>query len=152
MKEAIDSGDESQLELGLVIESLESAEGWGTWDILGGGLLSTAAKHSHIDDAKDYAHNTKFALLRFQNELSDVSLTMNIDINIDSFETFADYFFYGLISDWVVQSGICESLDGVQCISTDVDSIIISLNENFNSIHNEMLSTDQNIKLLVEQA
>mgnify|MGYP001559106142 CR=1 FL=1 len=39
---------------------------------------------------------------------------MNIDINIGSFETFADYFFDGLISDWVVQSGIHELLEGVQ--------------------------------------
>ena len=111
LKEAIASGEAVQIELVRVENSLESAEGWGTWDILGGGLLATAAKHSHIDEAKEYAHNTKIALIRFQNELSDVNLIMNIDINIGSFETFADYFLDGLISDWVVQSGICKSLD-----------------------------------------
>ena len=40
-----------------VLSSLESAEGWGTWDLLGGGLISDLAKHSHIDDAKVEAEN-----------------------------------------------------------------------------------------------
>lgn len=60
-------------------------------------MLATAAKHSHIDDTKEYAYNAKIPLIRFQNELSDVDLTMDIDINIGSFETFANYFFDGLI-------------------------------------------------------
>ena len=132
--EAIGSGEAAQTELGSVINSLESAQDWGTWDILGGGLLATAAKHSHIDEAKEYAHQTKIALIRFQNELSDVNLIMNIDINIGSFETFADYFFDGLISDWIVQSGINESLDSVHLVANDVDNVIGSLKEKLKSI------------------
>ncbi|MFT5872480.1 MAG: hypothetical protein ACI8WT_001411 [Clostridium sp.] len=77
---------------------------------------------------------------------------MNIDINISSFETFADYFFDGLISDWVVQSKICESLDSVQSVANNVDNVIGSLKNNFNSIQNDFSSTKENIKLLVEQA
>lgn len=152
LKEAITAGEAVQIELGRVINSLESAQGWGTWDILGGGLLATAAKHSHIDQAKEYAHIAKGALILFQNELSDVRLTMNIDINIGSFETFADYFFDGLISDWVVQSGIHESLDGVQSVATNVDGVIDSLKERFNSAQNDFLLTEENLKLLIEQA
>ncbi|MBU3156359.1 hypothetical protein [Clostridium estertheticum] len=152
LKEAIEAGDAVQIELGRVIDSLESAKGWGTWDILGGGLLATAAKHSHIDQAKEYAHSVKGALVRFQNELSDVRLTMNIDINIGSFETFADYFFDGLISDWVVQSGIHESLDGVQSVRANVENVMDSLKEKFNSTQNDLLITEKNLKSLVEQA
>ena len=152
LKEAIESGETVQIELGRVINSLESAEDWGTWDIVGGGLLATAAKHSHIDEAKEYAHHTKIALIRFQNELSDVDLTMNIDINIGSFETFADYFFDGLISDWIVQSRINESLDSVQCVSNNVNNVIGSLKEKFSSVQKKLLSTEENIKSIVEQA
>jgi|GEM_PF-3558734 len=59
---------------------------------------------------------------------------MNIDINIGSFETFADYFFDGLISDWIVQSGINESLDSVHLVANDVDNVIGSLKEKLKSI------------------
>ncbi|MBU3159489.1 hypothetical protein KPL37_06935 [Clostridium frigoris] len=152
LKEAIVAGDAVQIKLGRVIDSLESAQDWGTWDILGGELLATAAKHSHIDQAKEYAHSVKGALIRFQNELSDVRLTMNIDINIRSFETFADYFFDGLISDWVVQSGIHESLDGVQSVSTNVESVMDSLKEKFNNTQNNLILTQEKLKLLVEEA
>ncbi|HLO13546.1 MAG TPA: hypothetical protein VK206_01865, partial [Anaerolineales bacterium] len=50
--EAITAGKDVLAGLERVISSLEDAEGWGTWDLLGGGLISTAMKHSGIDDAR----------------------------------------------------------------------------------------------------
>ena len=41
------------------LKNLNSAEGWGTWDLLGGGLISDLAKHSHIDDAKNDVANAQ---------------------------------------------------------------------------------------------
>jgi chromosome segregation ATPase len=152
LQEAIEAGETAGNELESVINSLKSAEGWGTWDILGGGLIATAAKHSRIDEAKKYAHNTKIALIRFQNELSDVDLTMNIDINIGSFATFADYFFDGLISDWVVQSKISDSLDSVCSVVYNVESIIKSLQEKLSTVENDLILIKENMKLLIEQA
>lgn len=149
--EAIEAGEDAQNQLTRVISSLDSAEGWGTWDMLGGGFIATAAKHSHIDEAKQYAHSTKNALRRFQNELSDVALTMNVDINIGSFETFADYFFDGLISDWIVQSRINESLANVQSVNSNVNSILHTLRQKYNSVQNELASTKEEMKFLIEQ-
>lgn len=151
LKEAIEAGETAQSELSLVINALESAEGWGTWDMLGGGFFATAAKHSHIDEAKEYAHRTKIALIGLQHELSDVSLSMNIDINIGSFETFADYFFDGLITDWIVQSGIQESLDSARSVANEVGGVIESLRGKFSNVQNNLLVSEEKIKLLVEQ-
>lgn len=150
LEEAIASGEAAQIELEHVLDSLDRAEDWGTWDMIGGGLLATAAKHDHIDDAKEYAHYAKIALIRFQSELSDVDLTTDIDINIGSFETFADYFFDGLISDWIVQSRIRESLDCVQHAAYNVDSIISSLKNRLISVENSLLSIKESIKMLLE--
>jgi len=36
--------------------------------VIGGGLISTAIKHSHIDKAKDLAHRTQHALRLFIKE------------------------------------------------------------------------------------
>lgn len=150
--EAIAAGNAARNELQYVVDSLESAEGWGTWDILGGGIIATAAKHSDIDKAKNYAQNTKIALMKFQNELSDVDLTMNIDINIGSFETFVDYFFDGLISDWIVQSKISDSLKGVCNVVYNVEDIIKSLEEKLITVETELLSIKDNMKSLIEEA
>lgn len=93
-----------------VIASLESAEGWGTWDMLGGGLLSTMAKHSEIDDARAAVEEVQSRMNRFNRELADVQRSMEVRIDIGPLDTFADFFFDGLIMDWVVQSKIQDSL------------------------------------------
>ncbi len=151
LQEAIAAGNAARNELQFVVDSLESADGWGTWDILGGGLLATAAKHSEIDKAKEYAQNTKVALMKFQNELADVDLAMDIDINIGSFETFADYFFDGLISDWIVQSKISDSLKSVCNVIYNVEDIIKSLKAKLNTVENELSSIKENVKSLIEE-
>ncbi len=151
LQEAIAAGDAARNELQFVVDSLKSADGWGTWDILGGGLLATAAKHSEIDKAKEYAQNTKIALMKFQNELADVDLAMDIDINIGSFETFADYFFDGLISDWIVQSKISDSLKSVCNVVYNVEDIIKSLRSKLTTVENELSSIKENMKSLIEE-
>lgn len=151
LQEAIAAGDAARNELQFVVDSLESADGWGTWDLLGGGIIATAAKHSEIDKAKNYAQNTKVALMKFQNELEDVDLAMDIEINIGSFETFADYFFDGLISDWIVQSKISDSLKGVHNVVYNVEGIIKSLKEKLTTVENELFSIKENMKSLIEE-
>ncbi len=56
VREALSAGQALLSTLDGVIQSLNSAEGWGTWDMLGGGLLADLAKHSRIDDARDQVH------------------------------------------------------------------------------------------------
>ena len=50
--EALHAGRQAEQALSGVLDSLDSAESWGTWDMLGGGLFTTMAKHGHIDDAR----------------------------------------------------------------------------------------------------
>jgi hypothetical protein len=94
-----------------VIESLGSAEGWGTWDMLGGGLISTAIKHSRIDDARMGVNDVQTKMSQFKRELADVRKNAELQIEIGELETFADFFFDNLIVDWVVQSKIVDSLE-----------------------------------------
>ncbi|MBN1668193.1 MAG: hypothetical protein JW862_13965 [Anaerolineales bacterium] len=110
LAEAVAAGKQVAAGLEQAIRSLESAEGWGTWDLLGGGLLSTAVKHSRIDDARRAIQQVQAKMNRFQRELADVRTQADLQIDISSFDSFADYFFDGLIMDWIVQSKISASL------------------------------------------
>lgn len=85
---------------------LEKAENWGKWDLLGGGMLSTHQKHTHVDDAKTYIQNANHLMLNFREELNDLKRGLNIQIDISGTLKMADYWFDGLITDWVVQSRI----------------------------------------------
>ncbi|MCR8634331.1 hypothetical protein [Paenibacillus radicis (ex Xue et al. 2023)] len=91
--------------------SLEKAENWGKWDMLGGGTISTHVKHNHVDDAKQYIHNANRLLLNFRNELADLKRSVDIHIEISGLLKMADYWFDGLITDWVVQGRIQHAQD-----------------------------------------
>lgn len=152
VKEAIRAGDNAMAALEQVIDSLESASGWGTWDLLGGGFIATAAKHSNIDKAKQYAHHAQRMLSVFNRELSDVNLSTDIHIEIGSFATFADYFFDGLISDWIVQSRIHDSIDDVKKSYYKVDRILKQLRLGLTDINKELEATKEEMRLFIEGA
>lgn len=85
---------------------LQSAKNWGLFDMLGGGALTTFFKHSKMDDARYEMERAKKALQGFRKELADVDQRLHLSLEIGDFLTFADYFFDGLIADWLVQSKI----------------------------------------------
>lgn len=121
--EAITAGKNASEALKKAVNSLSKASGWGTFDMLGGGLIATAVKHSHIDDAKLQIQNVQFHLKRFRKELNDVWIPgeNNLQPDLNGFDTFIDYFFDNLITDWIVQSKINSSYD--KCIKTQNDIV-----------------------------
>lgn len=127
INEAFSAGKKVLDSLDSVLSSLESAEGWGTWDLLGGGLISDLAKHSHIDVAKVEAENIQRLLRQFKTELTDISISSEIVIETEGFAKFADFFFDGLIADWFMQSKINESQASVERVKSQVLSIVAKL-------------------------
>ena len=71
-------------------------------------------KHSKLDDAQDKLQDAKFQLQIFQCELKDVDLPYHLGIEISDFLTFADFFFDGIIADWLVQSRINNAIEQVE--------------------------------------
>ncbi len=125
MNEAIDAGRRVLYYLKSAAKSLDSAEGWGTWDLIGGGLISDMVKHSHIDEAKDAVSEAQSAIIKFRSELADIHISAEININTDGFGKFADFVFDGLIADWCMQSKIHDSQASVQNV-LDKTEIVLS--------------------------
>ncbi len=137
--EAISSGEDVISGLDLVIESLESAKNWGIWDMVGGGLISSVIKHTKIDDARKVVYEVQTKMGQFKRELADVENNIDIEINIGGFESFADFFFDGLIFDWIVQSKILESLDKTRSAKYGFASAVNELDRLKNSVQNKKL-------------
>jgi hypothetical protein len=127
--EAIKAGEEALIAIENTIRELEKSDGWGIADILGGGFTATAVKYGHVDEAGRYAEETSRALGRFKREMSDITIITGTEISIGTFETFSDYFFDGLIYDWVVQSEIGKSLDAVKNTKNQTDKAMSKLYE-----------------------
>lgn len=114
IKEAISAGYKAGSAADRVLSELKSAEGWNNWDLLGGGgIITHMAKHEHLDAAQDLVSELQGQLRRFSTELADIRITANIQVNIDGFLRFADYFFDGLFSDWAVGDRISKSITAV---------------------------------------
>ena len=120
VSEALFAGEGAEQALAAVLDSLDRAGDWGTWDMLGGGMLATMAKHGHLDDAQAGIGWAQQCLSRFRTELADVQHMEIPQVYIGEFATFADYFFDGLFADWFVQSRIHDAQDGVSGVHLHV--------------------------------
>ena len=138
IKEAINAGETTLNALEKVREKLATAKGWGTWDLLGGGIISDIAKHSAIDKANVIAVEVQEHLLVFKKELSDVNEFTQIQVNLSSFVSFADFFLDGIFADWFVQSKINSSLDNVHSTIGKIEEIISGLEQNLIHLENQM--------------
>jgi len=133
--EAIAAGDEVIAGLDRVIASFKSAGNWGIVDLIGGGIIITAVKHSKIDRAKAAIHEVQSRLGRFRRELADLRTRPEVPLGVEisSFEKFADYLFDGLIFDWIVQSKIRRSLDAAVEMRARMDAIVGELRRRLES-------------------
>lgn len=85
-----------------IAEKLNSAENWGTYDLLAGGTFSGMIKHSRLDSAQNGVEHLQSALRRLNTELSDVNIEFGVKVNIDGFMRFADYFYDSFVVDKLV--------------------------------------------------
>jgi hypothetical protein len=130
VREALAAGRAAKSSLDRAVEALRSASNWGTWDMFGGGMLATAMKHSRIDDARREVSQAQRHLAAFRRELEDVGPAVAPGhVTLDGFTSFADYFFDGLIVDWVVQKKIEQSLDRVRGTQRDVARLVGNLDD-----------------------
>lgn len=149
--EAIAAGNAVMARLDLVIDSLRSAEGWGAWDIFGGGFLATAAKHSRIDEARVHIHEVQTGMSHFKRELADVQKNIDLKVDIGEFDYFADFFFDGLIMDWIVQSKITDSLTRAKAAKDVIGQAVGELEVLRKTTQTQLNDVKQNRTLLIEQ-
>lgn len=151
LAEAIQAGEQAISGLKRVRDAMQSASGWGVWDMFGGGLLATAVKHSRIDDARTEAYQVQELLRRFRRELSDIdALTREVLSGIDGFETFADFFLDGLIFDWIVQSKIDRSLQNTRQMIERVHTLLRELNSQRSMINDRLAQMEAEKRGLIE--
>lgn len=127
MKEAIDAGERALISLRMAQEKLNSAGNWGLFDMFGGGLFSTIIKRSKMDDASELMETAKLDLKRFQKELKDVNVPLDMRMEVGSFLSFADFFFDGFVADYLVQSKISDAKEQVSDAIIRVEQILNEL-------------------------
>ena len=127
IQEAVAAGERALDSLRAAEKSLNSAGGWGLFDMCGGGMFSTMIKQSKINDARGELEAARYALRSFEKELQDVSRAVDLRIDIGSFLSFADFFFDNFFVDWMVQSKIDQAKSQVSQAIRQVEGILTEL-------------------------
>lgn len=148
--EAIAAGRQAVSTLNMAVRSLQSAKNWSTVDMIGGGLITTAMKHSNFDDAKHYIHSSQSTLRQFQEELLDIKNHYEANVEIGGMLTFADYFFDGFIVDWIVHGKINESYSQTQSTLASVTRVLNDITNQKDRLENELQTIKQERLNLVE--
>lgn len=131
LQEAIDAGNAALSVADRVLDSLGSAEDWGTFDLLGGGILADSIKYSHLEDAQAAVNQLQAQLRCFRAELADVVVQCAVEIEVDEFLYFADYFFDSFFTDYAVmerihqaQSQMCNAKDQIEDVLSILEGML----------------------------
>lgn len=129
LEEALEAGAAAEGLVEDVLDSLSSAENWGTFDVLGGGLIADAMKYSDLDEAQRLIEDLQNQLRRFKTELADVTIDSELNVKVDGFLQFADFFFDNLFTDWAVMDKIRNSKLQVENTGEQIQSVMAKLHD-----------------------
>ena len=150
IQEAISAGASARSAADRILSELESADGWNTWDMFGGGgIITHMAKHRHLAKAQDLVNELQSKLRRFKTELADIQITANMQVNIDGFLRFADYFFDGLFADWAVGDKISQSMSSVSSTKSQINRTLSRLNDMEKATDRSIVSLKQQLDELI---
>lgn len=153
IKEAISAGRSARITAERILSKLDSADGWNTWDILGGGgIITHIAKHGHLDDAQELVSKLQSDLRRFKTELADIQITSDAQVNVEGFLRFADYFFDGLFADWAVGSRISRSHASVTKTKSQIEQTLRELERMNTATEAGIEQLKQQLDTLIVQA
>ena len=80
-----------------------------------------------MDEAQGNIEHLQSQLRCFKTELTDVKITADMQVNVDGFLRFADYFFDGLFADWAVGDRINQSMNSVSSTKSQISRTLDKL-------------------------
>lgn len=144
LEEALFAGRQTMDHIRLAMDDLGTAEGWSSWDILGGGLIADAMKYSSMDDAQKKMEQVQSDLRRYQAELADVAHTAAFDLQPGGFLQVADFFWDNIFADFAVRGKIQQSQNQMQELKVKVSRIQ-------NGLEQELKETEQGLAALQDE-
>lgn len=150
--EAIEFGKLAQSNLAQLHKLLREAKTWGNWDMVNNrNKTASWMKHSTMDKARRIVPETQHVLEQFKKELADVygRQDFNVVLDLDGMSSFADLFFDNLITDWIVQRKIQNSLANVSAVHDKVKRTVASLEVEVKNIEDSILKMEDRKKQII---
>ena len=139
VKEAISAGERARSIAEETLEGLQSAKNWCMVDLIVGCIMSDVIKYDKLKSVKDRTSALQMALRTFRTELSDVSSRIEgpLQVEVGEFLHFADYFFDGIFTDWMVYDKIKVSKERAEQTYSQIQGILEQLRKMQEQLHTE---------------
>lgn len=147
IEEAIAIGKKLLTEIKNAEKSLDSAKNWGTWDMFGGDMISSIAKHNKINDAERSFSRIASLIASFNNELLDVRCE---GITFSNTTIAFDIFFDNIFTDWAVQNKINDAINKVVILKRRVKEILYGLDKQNETLKTVIENKRREYEILIE--
>ena len=127
INEAIEAGQDAQVRLHRIQETLRSAKGWGIYDLLGGGLISGMMKRIRMEKAQQQIEELRGSLERFNSELKDVQVQCSASAELSEWLNITDLVFDDPLSDWLSLSKIKDAKAEIDRTAEEVTALLAKL-------------------------
>ncbi len=145
LAEAIEAAQTARQALEQLGRTLSSASGWSTYDtFFGGGVISSAIKHSRLDDAAKEAEYADRCLLVLRTELADLGGTAQSgwSIPVEGLTRFLDVWFDNIFTDLAVRERIRAATDNVGNCQRRVRNLIGELGRRTDRAQHRLAAID----------
>ena len=151
--EAITAGRSAGSTATSILSELNRADSLNIRDMCdAGGIITHVAKHEHLDTAQDLVCRLQSELRRFKTELADIHISANMQVRVDGFLRFADFFFDGLFADWAVGDRISNSISSVSHTKGQIERTLERLREMEKVTDSEIAKLRKNLDDLIVKA
>lgn len=124
LNEALELVVQAQNCLEEALDRLESAGGWGLFDLLGGGLITSLIKHGKLSDAEELVRSAQCKLESARRLLNAGEVDFDLDAGqIGGFAKFFDILGDSFLADLWVQGQIAERREAVEALLAKVKNL-----------------------------
>ncbi len=135
IEEAIDAGQISHKALHKLGTLLTEALNWGRWPNQGRGGYHTMMKRSKMANATRMVADIQRRLDNFGREMEDLGeKNMYFRLRREDFANFTNFFFDNLITDWIIQKKIKNSLSNLEMIIDRIARVVGSLEQELHRV------------------
>ncbi len=152
IQEAISAAEKVLSVIPRVIEDLEDAKGYATWDMVGGGTMATYLKRQKMHKAKLGIIEINYALDKLRRELKDLKPDLfPAEIKFNTSWEFADYFFDNIFVDMEIRKRILEAYNSTLSLFNSITLLKERVLAEKSIQQNLYQEKEHNFRELVEQ-
>lgn len=111
------------------LDTLDSAEFWGMWDMFGGEFFSSWKKRNKIEEANRYIKDITDSVKDLERELKDVDMVLPGEISDTVGDRFFDIWFDNFFTDLRVQGEIKSAMRELREFRNGIEKLYIRLED-----------------------